>query len=266
MGEAFFNRIRDNRFTDRLSTLNCYFESSVVSGTGAAPHQLTALVWCRELPVPHRLSREAHNAIPVEERLVVELRFLATGASYHQLHFSLRLGLKTIANIVDETCAAIYSTLHADYLKTPGRRMKEGSIDGKHIEMVKPNNSGSLYYNYKNRFSTVLMAVCDSKYRIIYADFGSYGHESDAGLLLLESFPLVFLQCNNSGIYDKRDFKRALDNRSLNLPLPNLLPGSEKISPFFFLGDGAFPLGKHLMKPYSRKQLSIEERIYNYRF
>uniref|UniRef100_A0A915DE62 DDE Tnp4 domain-containing protein n=1 Tax=Ditylenchus dipsaci TaxID=166011 RepID=A0A915DE62_9BILA len=40
---------------------------------------------------------------------------------------------------------------------------------------------------------------------------------------------------------------------------------SEKISSFFFLGDGAFPLGKHLMKPYSRKQLSIEERIYNHR-
>jgi hypothetical protein len=54
--------------------------------------------------------------------------------------------------------------------------------------MVKPNNSGSLYFNYKGTFSTVLMAVCDSKYRIIYADFGSYGHESDAGLLVKTLF------------------------------------------------------------------------------
>uniref|UniRef100_A0A915DUP0 DDE Tnp4 domain-containing protein n=1 Tax=Ditylenchus dipsaci TaxID=166011 RepID=A0A915DUP0_9BILA len=56
-----------------------------------------------------------------------------------------------------------------------------GCIDGKHVQITKPDNSGSLFYNYKGTFSTVLMAVCDYKYKIHYADFGSYGHESDAG-------------------------------------------------------------------------------------
>lgn len=48
--------------------------------------------------------------------------------------------------------------------------------------MRAPANSGSLYFNYKKRFSTVLMAVADADYRIIYASIGSYGHESEGGV------------------------------------------------------------------------------------
>lgn len=40
-----------------------------------------------------------------------------------------------------------------------------GCIDGKHINIECPNNSGARNLNYKKTFSTVLFGVCDAHYR-----------------------------------------------------------------------------------------------------
>lgn len=66
-----------------------------------------------------------------------------------------------------------------------------GAIDGKHVVIKKPNNSGAQFYNYKGTFSTVLLALADAKYRFIYISYGSYGHESDAGIF--ERFKIKFI-------------------------------------------------------------------------
>jgi hypothetical protein len=50
-----------------------------------------------------------------------------------------------------------------------------GAIDGKPIRIVQSSDTGSLYYNYKKYFSTVLLAVCDANCCFIFVDTG--GHE-----------------------------------------------------------------------------------------
>ena len=47
------------------------------------------------------------------------------------------------------------------------------TIDGKHVVMEKLDNSGSSYFNYKKRFSIVLMASVDADCKFIIVDFGA---------------------------------------------------------------------------------------------
>lgn len=93
-------------------------------------------------------------------------------------------------------------------------KILEGALDGKHIMIKKPPHSGSLFYNYKGHYSTVLLAIADADYRFIMIDFGSFGHRSDAG------------------IWADSKFRENLINGRLNLPEDTNLPNSDISSPF----------------------------------
>ena len=86
-----------------------------------------------------------------------------------------------------------------------------GSIDGRHVVIRAPDNSGSLFYNYKGTYSIVLLAVVDSQYCFRVVDVGSYGRTSDSGVLA------------NS------NFSQKLLDGTLGLPPDALLPGAEHI-------------------------------------
>lgn len=122
-----------------------------------------------------------------------------------------------------------------------------GALDGKHVQIKKPPGSGSLYYNYKNFFSIVMLAVVNSDYEFLMVDVGMNGRVSDGGIL------------NNS------KFGSLLKTNGLNIPPEEMLPNSDKTAPFVFVGDDAFALSDNLLKPFSQTGITLKQRIFNYR-
>jgi hypothetical protein len=113
---------------------------------------------------------------------------------------------------------------------------------------VKPTKSGSLFFNYKQFFSIVILAVADAKYNFLYADVGSYGKVLDS---------LIFQNCT---------YNKKLQNGDLNIPKGKPLPGIDlPAMPHVFVGDEAFSLSQYVLRPYSRKFLTHTKRIFNYR-
>lgn len=122
------------------------------------------------------------------------------------------------------------------------------AMDGKHVMLQAPINSGSEYYNYKSFFSIVLFALVDANYNFIFADVGCQGRISDGG------------------IFKHSQLWKKIQDKSLSFPEPKVLPGREKLVPYVILGDEAFALHENVMKPYSGLyENGSKERIFNYR-
>ena len=51
----------------------------------------------------------------------------------------------------------------------------------------------------------------------------------------------------------------------LDIPQSHHLPRTDIKMPYFLVADNIFALQKHLMKPYSRGNLTYSQKIYNYR-
>lgn len=189
------------------------------------------------------------------------------GESQESLRLTYRIGQSTISGIIKEVCVAIFYVLREEYLKMPscenewkvvandfGQRWNFynciGAMDGKHFKIDPPLQSGSLYYNYKDSFSVVLLAIVDAHLRFIYVDVGTNGRISD------------------SGIWNKCTIKAHLKENTLKIPGAVPLSNIEKEFPFVLIGDEGFPLSTELLIPYPRDLCSgrKNKRIFNYRY
>lgn len=173
--------------------------------------------------------------------------------------------MSTISKICKEISSTIWDVLRDEFMQIPDNERKWleiaksfdmkanfphclGAVDGKHIRVVKPNNTGSMYFNYKDYFSFVLLAVVDSEYRFIFMSVGSYGKECD------------------SSIFKESTIWKKLNDGSLNIPKPRPLHATlQNDMPYVLVGDEAFPLSTNLLRPFGGTHLDHMKKIFNYR-
>ena len=149
-------------------------------------------------------------------------RYLATGNIFISLHYEYLLDATTVREIVRDNCDAMWERLKSACMSVRDKNVSISTdnefyektnfpnciaiVDGKHIRIRKPNESGSQFFNYKNFFSTVLMAVADADYCFISVEGGAYASSSD------------------SNVFKNSTFGKLLESNKLNIPDPRVLP------------------------------------------
>lgn len=173
------------------------------------------------------------------------------------------MGVTTISIIVKEVCIEIWEKLREECIPQPTTQMWQriiaefeinanfpnccGAVDGKHVRIINPAGGGSMFYNYKNFYSIVLLAMCDANYCFTYVNIGSCGKNSD------------------STIFQNSELFKQLERNNLGLPAPKYLRGSNIVAPHVIVGDGAFGISNYVMKPYLRNDMTYKQKIFNYR-
>lgn len=70
---------------------------------------------------------------------------------------------------------------------------------------------------------------------------------------------------SDGGVWSSTEFCTDLDEGHVDLPDPCPLPHTIDAFPYVFVADNAFPLSTYMMRPYPRKTLTPEQRVFNYR-
>lgn len=190
-------------------------------------------------------------------------RYLATGCTLTEMSYNFRIGRSTLSIIVNDVCRKIWDTFHSKYLKEMiqsdweniAREFEKkanfpmclGAIDGKHIRIESFPHSGSMNYNYKQYYSIVLLAIVDADYKFLFVDIGAYGKDCDSSIL------------------KDTEFYKRLERGELNIPdAKPIAPDGLKV-PYIFIGDNAFAINEHILKDFSNHNLSVKQRVFNFR-
>ncbi|XP_069821244.1 uncharacterized protein [Dendropsophus ebraccatus] len=208
-----------------------------------------------------RTDTAMRRAITPEERLVVTLRYLATGSSFASLHYEFLMGTSTIRGIVKDTCQILWERLCIHEIPSPSSETWGnvsdgflrsnhfpncvGALAGKHVRVRQPMSSASPLVNRPVHLA--LLAVADTSYRFVALELCMY--EGDPSLLR------------------RSMIGRSLAAGSLHIPPDKSLPGSQSAPlPHVFAAGKTFPLSSHILQPYTAESdLSIPQKIFNYR-
>ena len=107
-----------------------------------------------------------------------------------------------------------------------------GTINVKYIAIEQPFNLGSHYRSYKDTDSIILLAMIGPRYEFLYIDVGVCGHKSDGGG------------------WSKCALKNTLEQNTLNVPTPIVLPGRNVPVQYVCITNNTFPLSTNMMKLY----------------
>jgi hypothetical protein len=179
--------------------------------------------------------------------------------------FLIGLESQQQSKIVREVCLSIWSIMRPDCIPKPTKEHWElidleferrahfshclQFVDGKHFRVIKPEHSGSMFYNYKDFFlSVVLMVVTDTNYRSVYVDIGRCGKDCE------------------STVFKRSKLRTTIQTNTLVLLTERPLAGTEGPNvPYFFVGDEGFALNRNILRPFGGSNLTFKKRVYIHR-
>ncbi|ELU02501.1 hypothetical protein CAPTEDRAFT_29740, partial [Capitella teleta] len=114
-----------------------------------------------------------------------------------------------------------------------------------HYQMRSPAHAGSDYYNHKRNHSIVLYR----QLRFIGLKIGAPG------------------SCSDARVFDRSRLGRSILNGLHGIPPDAPLPRAPHFGklPYVVVGDEAFPLHHHIMRPYPGRGITQEQQVFNYR-
>ncbi|KAB0804470.1 hypothetical protein PPYR_01440 [Photinus pyralis] len=199
--------------------------------------------------------------------------------SMKSVSYAFRVAPQTVSEIIAETCEAIWNSLREKVLlENPTEEdwkniSKDfelkwnfphciGAIDGKHVIIQAPPNSGSSHYNYKNSHSIILMV--DANMRFTLVDIGAPGRKSDSGVFRMSSIGMG-LENNLLNVP-----KECPISRNLTFPfvVETVLPITEhaysELNCMSEQNTGFLELGRSGRNVYSRNVAHLRDRLAEY--
>ncbi|XP_048346587.1 protein ALP1-like [Sphaerodactylus townsendi] len=220
--------------------------------------RMTRRTFCRitrsVAPLMEHENTNMWPSLPVEMRVGMAIWYLANEKCFRTVKQQFGTGYTSVADAVHDFCRAVGEVLFKRVVRFAdpidqvmagfsrlGFPQCVGAIDGCHIRIMNPSDT-SAYMNRKNVASVLLMAVCDSKGRFFSANIGQPGRNHDG---------FAFRECNFTSAMDRGAFLESNPTQTIQgVDVPTIV-----------IADGAFPMRKWLLKPYSPAHNTLERNF-----